>query len=95
MSVRSGFLLAKEKSPDRRVPGSRSPKGKYRKSGDGATRYKLLNTSDAPANPMGGLPVDTVGVLHGSKATAAKDAAKKRRSPERDRGLSPVPGGNP
>ena len=33
MSVRSGFLLAKEKSPDRRVLSSRSPKGKYRKSG--------------------------------------------------------------
>ena len=98
MSVRSGFLWRKRRAPTAGCRARAPLKGNTGNRGDGATRYKLLNTSDALANPMGGLPVDIVAVLHGSKATAAKDAAKKRRSPvqgERDRGLSPVPGGNP
>ena len=44
-----------------------------------------------PPTLWGGLPVDIVAILHDSKATAAKDAAKKRRSPYRgnETGASP------
>jgi hypothetical protein len=67
MSVRSGFLLAKEKSPDRRVPGlALSSKEKPEIGGARRkTNYAIPRT--LPPNPMGGLTGDVVVTLHGGR----------------------------